>query len=87
MLKIERIQRAGAQTIKLIGQLETESLPELKALIEISGAGVVLEMDEVTLVDREAVRFLVDCGARSIPLRGCAAYIREWMTQEREARK
>jgi hypothetical protein len=41
-------------------------------------------MDGVTLVDVDAVRFLIDCEARGIQLRGCSAYIREWIIRERE---
>ncbi len=51
MLKIDRVPSEHSTSIRLIGRLRAECLPELKALIEAAGRGVVLEMDEVTLVD------------------------------------
>ena len=42
------------------------------------------EMDEVTLVDVEAVRFLNQVESSGARLANCAPYIREWMTRERE---
>jgi hypothetical protein len=85
-VKIETIRGADGTIIKLIGQLEAEYLPELTAQIEAAGRAVVLEMDEVTLVDVDVVRFLIDSQGRGIQLRGCSAYIREWIAQERENR-
>ena len=61
--------------------LEAECLPELKAQIENEGRRIVLEMEDVTLVDLDTVRFLIDCEAQNIELRGCSRYIREWMDQ------
>jgi hypothetical protein len=40
---------------------------------------VVLDLAEVTLVDREAVRFLAACDVRGIGLRNCPEFIREWI--------
>ena len=87
MLKIERIPRPDCTAIKLIGRLESEILPELIAQVEADAPDVVLEMDDVTLVDGDVVRFLIECESRGIRLRGCSAYIREWMTREQKRRK
>jgi hypothetical protein len=40
---------------------------------------VVLDLGEVTLVDREAVKFLATLDARGVGLRNCPGFIREWM--------
>ncbi|MBV8139323.1 MAG: hypothetical protein JO121_27395 [Deltaproteobacteria bacterium] len=87
LLKIERISRPGCTAIKLTGRLDGEFLPELAPQIPADGRGIVLEMDELRLVDGDAVRFLIDCESRGIQLRGCSAYIREWITRERESDK
>ena len=58
---------------------------ELKAEIEGLGSGTVLDMEHVTLVDVEGVRFLSDCEARGIELVHCSPYIREWIARERES--
>jgi len=40
---------------------------------------VALDLGEVTLADREAVRFLATLDARGVGLRNCPGFIREWM--------
>ena len=85
MLKIETVPGEHSACIRLIGRLRAECLPELKAQIEAAGRGIVLEMDEVTLVDIDVVRFLSACEAEGIQLRGCSAYIREWIAREEES--
>jgi hypothetical protein len=42
---------------------------------------VVLNLENVTLVGREVVRFFAACDARSIELRNCPDFIREWMSK------
>ena len=84
MLKIERVPGEHITSIRLIGRLRAECLPELKAQIESVRRGIVLEMGEVTLVDVDVVRFLSACQAQGIRLRGCSAYIREWIVREQE---
>ena len=85
ILKIETIRDDEGTSIKLIGRLRAESLPELKAEIKASGAVIALEMDEVTLVDLDVVRFLSACATQGIELRGCSPYIRQWIAQEKES--
>ena len=40
---------------------------------------VTLDLEELRLVDREAVRFLAVCEAEGIKLENCPLYIREWI--------
>jgi hypothetical protein len=83
--KIERIAGANRLTIRLIGRLDADCLAELEAQIA-SGAGrIEFDMEEVTLVDIDVVRFLVACEARGIQLRGCSAYISDWIRRERDS--
>jgi hypothetical protein len=46
-------------------------------------ANLTLDLHEVKLVDREAVRFLARCEAAGITLVHCPAYIRAWIEQEK----
>jgi hypothetical protein len=62
-----------------------EHLPLLIAQIDAAQGPIVLEMGEVTLVDIDVVRFLIDCQTRGIQFRGCAAYIREWIAREQKS--
>ena len=41
-----------------------------------------IDLKQVVLADREAVRFLAACELNGTELRNCPAYIREWVTRE-----
>jgi len=57
---------------------------ELEKQIAGSGAKVALDLEEVKLVDVEAVRFLGSCEAAGVTLLNCAPYIRDWIGKERD---
>jgi hypothetical protein len=40
---------------------------------------VAVDLGEVILADREAVKFLATLDARGVGLRSCPGFIREWM--------
>jgi anti-anti-sigma regulatory factor len=81
-----RIQRSASRqvVITLSGRIQAENVAELQRLLELErvGRGLVLDLKDVTLVDREAVKFLARCEADSIALKNCPAYIREWIERE-----
>jgi anti-anti-sigma regulatory factor len=84
MLKIQRSSN-GRVIFTLIGRMQAERVAELEELLQ-SEAGtrqIVLDLKDLTLVDREAVRFFERCEKRGIKLENCPAYIREWTTRER----
>jgi anti-anti-sigma regulatory factor len=84
MLRITRAAN-GEVVWTLSGRMDAENVIELKSLFksEEEGRRIVLDLKDLTLVDREAVRFLESCETDSIKLRNCPAYIREWITRER----
>jgi hypothetical protein len=82
-LKIENIVLNRRTTVRLIGRVQADDLPEVVRQLEASGPGVVLQMDEVMLVDVEVVRFLNKCETEGVRLVNCSPYIREWMSRER----
>ncbi len=86
-LKIERFSEKHGTRIRLSGELRSEQLDEVRAEMERGGSQVTLDLDEVVLVDIDAVRFLNDCKAQDIAVVNCSAYIREWMSQERAIQK
>jgi hypothetical protein len=83
-LKIERYPDGNSTTIRLIGRLQAEHLEELEKQIRESGPSIVLDLDEVTLIDVEIVRFLGTCEARGATLLNCSPYIRDWIGKERD---
>ena len=84
MLKIKRTAN-GAVVFTLSGRMDEENVAELKTLFgsEPKDRRMVLDLKDLTLVDREAVRFLESCETDSIKIKNCPAYIREWITRER----
>jgi anti-anti-sigma regulatory factor len=87
MLKIQRATNKQV-VFTLSGRMDAENVAELKGLIEseASGRHIVLELRDLTLVDRDAVRFLERCETDSVKLENCPAYIREWIAREREGK-
>ena len=82
-LRIERYSDRGRTTIRLIGRMQAEHLSEVENQIEESGGNVTLDLEEVTLVDVQVVRFLGGCEARGINVRNGTPYITDWMGKER----
>jgi len=68
----------------VVGRMDSEHAAEMKRLFESEeGRRIVLDLKDLTLVDRDAVKFLEQCEADSIELKNCPAYIREWIRRER----
>jgi len=67
--------------------MDAENVGELEKLFsaEVSGRRIVLDLEDLTLVDQDVVSFFRRCEAKSIQLKNCPAYIREWITGERDA--
>jgi hypothetical protein len=84
MLKVQRLAN-GEVIFALSGRMDTEQTAILEALFrnEAEGRKIVLDLKDLTLVDRDAVRFLERCESDSIKLRNIPAYIREWIERER----
>lgn len=82
-LRIEKVSDGRLVILRLSGRLQSVHLEELKAHLEGLAQRVVLDLDQVKLVDREAVSFLAACEANGIRLSQCPPYIREWVNREK----
>ena len=84
MLKIKRAAN-GEVVFTLSGRMDAENVAGLKTLFgsEAKGRRIALDLKDLTLVDRESVRFLESCETDSIKIKNCPAYIREWIRRER----
>jgi len=81
-----RIQRSFGLNVvfSLSGHIEMEDVAELQRLLSLEAeGGIALDLRDVILVDREALKFLARCETKSIRLEHCPAYIREWIDTER----
>jgi hypothetical protein len=87
MLKIERSLEDGV-VFTMSGRIEAEDVAEVQRLFSLEGVNqpITLDLREVTLVDRDAVKFLASCEADAIKLKNCPAYVRKWIDAERNGR-
>jgi len=83
-LRIERSVRQGITVFTLSGHIKAEEVAELKALFDSDYRTIVLDLRDVRLADRDAVKFLRDCEADGMKLENCPAYVREWMEREKK---
>ena len=83
-LKIEKYSDEYGTRIRLIGRMQAEHLAELETLIKESGSKIVLDLEELNLVDVEAVRFLGSCEVAGVTLVNCSPYIRDWIDKEHD---
>ena len=83
MLKIGRSEDGEFATFALSGRIEEDQLSELQKLLDGEvGANqkkIALDLLDVRLVDRPAVKFLGACEVRGIRLKNCPSYVREWI--------
>ena len=82
-LRIETNRDGRRVTFRLIGRLRGEDLSDLERLTASAGGPVVLDLDEVNLVDVDAVHFLRDAERTGIELRNCPPFVRAWIDRER----
>jgi len=83
-LKIEKGSDGHGTTIRLIGRMRAEHLDKLEEQIDETGLAITLDLEEVTLVDVEIVRFLGTCEERGATILNCSPYIRDWIGKERD---
>ena len=69
--------------IRLTGRMQAEFLADLEKEIGETKPKPALDLQEVALVDVEAVRFLITCNDNGVALLHCSPYIRRWMARER----
>ena len=84
MFRIHR-ESAGLAfvTFSLSGRIQSEQVAELRTLLQAEHRRVVLDLKEVTIVDRDAVQFLRLCESHGTEITNCPAYVREWIIKER----
>jgi hypothetical protein len=83
-LRIERSARQRFTVFALSGRMEAEHVRELKGLFDSDYQNIVLDLRDLRLADRDAVKFLRTCEADGMKLENCPAYVREWMDREKD---
>ncbi len=84
-LKIQRSDDDTWVVFTLCGRIQADHLPELEGLLksESTEHKLALDLNQVKLADRDAVRFLAHIEETFVTLRNCPAFIRQWISRER----
>jgi hypothetical protein len=82
-LRIEKDSDGQTTTLRLIGRMRREHIEELKAQIKAGGTSVTFDLNEVSLVDLDVIRFLATCQTGGISIVHCSRYINNWIAKER----
>lgn len=84
MLRIDRTANGTKVMLRLSGRIGTEELTELESLIsEAREKHIVLDLQDVTLVDMNAVKSLDRYEMGKVEIINAPAYIRTWIESER----
>jgi hypothetical protein len=68
--------------LRLSGRVDAENVDTLRTVVGREPGRLAIDLKELTLADREAVRLLALCETKGIELRNCPAYVREWVARE-----
>ena len=75
MLRIEKESDGQTTTLSLIGRIQSANIGDIQAQIDDDRVRLFMDLDEVTLVDVEVVRFLSECEDGGIILVHCPPYV------------
>ena len=64
--------------------MEAEHVLELKELFDREYRDIILDLRDLKLADRDAVRFLKRCEAGGMKHENCPAYVRKWIDREKD---
>jgi hypothetical protein len=84
--RIETAARGKFKVFILSGRIETPAIAELRRLfgLQTDYPNIVLDLKDVSLVDRDVIGFLACCEANGVRLENCSLYIRKWIERERD---
>ena len=86
--RIHRSATADRVVFALSGNMDIDHATRLQEFLAKESANrVTLDLTDVTLVDRAAVRFLAGVEAAGIRLANCPEYVRSWIEAERDCQQ
>jgi anti-anti-sigma regulatory factor len=84
--RIQHSAQSGANVFILSGVLDTEHAARLQELLTTAAGRILLDLKDITLVDRAAVQFLARVEIAGTELVNCPEYVRSWIAAEKESR-
>jgi hypothetical protein len=84
--KIDRyVEQQRLVVLRLSGRIDRDDVDTVREMIGREKDPVAIDLTEVVLVDRDVVRLFATSELNGIELRNCPAYIREWVSKEKES--
>jgi len=77
--RLERSADDGRWIVRMIGAAKSEHLGEISEQLDLCGPCAALDLEEVTVVGADVIRFLLARERLGTELLHCPAYIREWI--------
>jgi ABC-type transporter Mla MlaB component len=82
-----QISAAGVATLALAGRVESDALPAIARFIRRGREAcsqIVLDLSDVTLLDRAAAEFFARQRRHGVELINCPSYIEPWISREED---
>jgi hypothetical protein len=86
-LKIVKGFENQRAVFRLSGRIRSGDLAEIRELLAGTNERMFLDLQDVTIVDRDVVAFLREREGNGIALMNCPAYIREWISRDEKSSK
>jgi hypothetical protein len=83
MLRIEKQSDGCVTRLLFSGRIQSDCIASIRSVMDDGCARKILDLSEVTLVDIEVVRFLIQCENQGVELVQCPPFVREWISRER----
>ena len=83
VLRIEEVFTESETALTLSGRITSRDVQELKARMAEAQGAIALDLQQVRLVDLDAVRFLAAAERRGLELRHVPPFVRAWILLER----
>jgi len=84
--KIERLLTSNNSVIlRVSGHIQGDHVNTLSELLGQEQQQVTLDLADVNLVDRHAVKLLAASESNGVELRNCPGYVREWVSRLRRS--
>ena len=82
--RIDRVVTGDNEVVLCIsGRITGQHVDTLRTALEQEGKTVAIDLKDVLLVDREAVRLLALYENNGSEIKNCPAYVREWVAREK----
>ena len=82
--RVQRSPAADALVLMLSGDIAGDHTADLETLVDAGEGPMVLDLKDVSVVDRAGVLLLARSEARGATLLNCPSYVREWIQRERQ---